>query len=140
MCEELEVESIDILHVDAQGSDLDVLVSAGELLQTVRAGVLEGGRRLNLYANTATRWEILRFLMANGFRVARVRPADRFNFEQNIFFTSSPNQRPILARVWAITQSVRGDAEYLTSLLGRRTLRWRLAFKARTRRGHARWR
>ena len=50
LCDDLRVERIDVLHIDAQGADMDVLISAGRLLQTVRAGVVEVGRRLNLYS------------------------------------------------------------------------------------------
>src|SRR5205814_6770701 len=51
LCDDLNIAGIDVLHVDTQGSDLEVLISAGELLQTVRAGVVEAGRRLHLYTN-----------------------------------------------------------------------------------------
>lgn len=93
VCAELNVDAIDVLHVDAQGSDLDVLVSAGELLQTVRAGVVEAGRRLRLYTNSADRHEIVRFLTGRGFRIVRVVANDRFNLEQNVFFAPGRNGR-----------------------------------------------
>ena len=93
LCDELKVPSIDVLHVDAQGSDLDVLVSAGPLLRTVRAGVVEAGDRLNLYTNTAGRQEIVTFLAKNNLRVVAMDAADPFNYEDNIFFTASTRSR-----------------------------------------------
>jgi FkbM family methyltransferase len=93
LCQELGVSAIDVLHVDAQGSDLDVLVSAGELLATVRAGVVEAGRRLHLYSNTVGRREIVAFLTERGFRVVRIRSNDRLNLEQNVFFARAAGGR-----------------------------------------------
>jgi FkbM family methyltransferase len=87
LCDDLRVERIDVLHIDAQGSDMDVLISAGRLLQTVRAGVVEVRRRLSLYSNSVGRRDFIRFLSRNGLQVVTIEANDPRNWEQNLFFT-----------------------------------------------------
>jgi FkbM family methyltransferase len=134
LCDELMVEEIDVLHVDAQGSDMDVLVSAGELLQTVRAGVVEVGRRLNLYSNSVGRRELIRFLSRNGLRVVTIDANDQWNYEQNVFFTRASKGHLDKAR--ALAAMVRADVAYVLHYrvgyaVGR--LRSRVALRTRLR-------
>jgi len=139
LCEELDVKAIDVLHVDAQGSDLDILISAGDLLETVEAGVVEAARRLHLYSNSVSRRRIVRFLTAHGFHIVRVSPNDRFNLEQNVFFARATDVH--WTRMRAVAKMARAEITHWTA--PEAPLRWflfraRLALRARLRRAVAR--
>lgn len=118
LCRELDIGAIDVLHVDAQGSDLDVLVSTGELLSSVRAGVVEVGRRLNLYANTTARREAIDFLVRHGFRIVEVAPNDKWNYEQNVVFVRAGSRRG--RRLEALVKMGRADVSHLAGIPARR--------------------
>jgi FkbM family methyltransferase len=120
VCAEFGIASLDVLHVDAQGSDLDVLRSAGPLLATLRAGAIEVSSRLHLYANPVTRSDAIHFLVSNGMRVSAIEPADAFNYEQNIYF--GPSSRSRRQRVFdARLKAARADASVVR--LARRVVR-----------------
>jgi len=118
LCRELDIGAIDVLHVDAQGSDIDVLVSTGKLLSTVRAGVVEVGRRLNLYANTTARREAIDLLVRHGFRIVEIAPNDKWNYEQNVFFVRDENRRG--RRLEALVEMGRADLSHLVDIPARR--------------------
>jgi FkbM family methyltransferase len=99
LCAERGIDRIDVLHVDAQGADFDVLVSAGELLTTVRVGVVEVPRRLALYENTAGRAAFSRLLRSHGLRVVDVRANDHLNLEQNLVFAPASGLALMLGRL-----------------------------------------
>jgi FkbM family methyltransferase len=118
LCRELDIHAIDVLHVDAQGSDIDVLVSAGDLLSSVRAGVVEVGRRLNLYANTSSRREAIDFLVVHNFRIVDVAPNDKWNYEQNVVFAHAGDRRG--RRLEALVRMGRADLAHLLGIPARR--------------------
>lgn len=65
------IEQIDFLHIDTQGTDLDVLKSLGDALSKVHAGVVEvpQSSEVMLYKGQHSREEMLEFLEQNGFYV-----------------------------------------------------------------------
>jgi len=82
---------IDLLHIDAQGSDLEVIKSLGDEVGKVVRGVMEVDNGLSLYKDIPHRDECVAWLEANGFVVERLE--NNFGYggsirdlEQNIYF------------------------------------------------------
>jgi FkbM family methyltransferase len=139
VCEELGVDRIDVLHVDAQGTDLEVLQSAGALLATVRAGAVEVGRRINVYANTVSRSRFVDYLHGEGFRIVDVVPNDYGNLEQDLLFAGPPRPLSPRDRLRARAITLRGDARWLAARIRITPSRTRARVRLRTRlRGWAR--
>lgn len=83
------VESIEYIHIDAQGMDLDVLMSLGSHVGLVKAGMVEapGSSTRAIYSGqTYTVATIRQWLTANGFAVESVVPNDATGCEFNIRF------------------------------------------------------
>ena len=86
----LQDTTIDFLHIDAQGVDLEVLMSLGKYIQNVSAGVVETvkdaqksiyvGQDTNVYSN------VEKFLIENGFKIAGVDSNDYTGCEYNVHF------------------------------------------------------
>lgn len=86
----LENETIDFIHIDAQGVDLDVLKSLGKYINNVQEGVVETvvdinksiyvGQEENTLANVET------FLTSNGFEITGIHGNDCTNCEYNVYF------------------------------------------------------
>lgn len=86
--EEYNIEQIDFLHVDTQGSDLNVLIGMGVHINKVISGVIEAGTEENiLYDKQNTLDECTEFLTKNGFKIDAVQKNDVFNNEVNIKFS-----------------------------------------------------
>ena len=85
---ENNIEKIDFLHVDAQGTDLAVLRSLGDEIKRVKAGVIEvpETKEVMLYKNQHTYEEAVDFLTSKGFEITRVEDSQN---EKNLYF-----QRP----------------------------------------------
>jgi len=80
---------IDFIHIDAQGSDLQVLKGLGKYLRWVKAGEIEAAKSSDtaIYKNqTSTTDECVKFLQDNGFVIDRVWDNDPQANEQNIIF------------------------------------------------------
>ena len=87
----LQNETIDFIHIDAQGVDLDVLRSLGKYISNVKAGVVETvkdvkksiyiGQDENTYDKVET------FLKENGFNISNVVGNDITCCEYNVFFS-----------------------------------------------------
>lgn len=61
---------IQYLHCDAQGNDLNVLMSLGEYIKNVRTGQIEVAANVELYKNTNNTFEnACRFLLKAGFKI-----------------------------------------------------------------------
>lgn len=82
------LESIDYLHIDAQGMDLVVLRSLGPYLSKVKAGVLEApiNDRKKIYEGSHTCDEAILFLLNNGFRITDIEKNDSLGNEVNLYF------------------------------------------------------
>lgn len=79
---------IDFIKIDAQGVDIKVLESLGDLLKNVDAGMLEAPttRGAALYSNEPTLKDVLDFLERNGFEPYAIKPNDPACAEVNVFF------------------------------------------------------
>jgi len=63
--------SIEYLHCDAQGNDINVLRSMGPYLNRVKSGEIECAAKTELYEGTDNRWEkAYEFLLKSGFNVS----------------------------------------------------------------------
>jgi FkbM family methyltransferase len=86
----LEDAVIDFIHIDAQGVDLECLMSLGKYISNVKAGIIETvlspdraiykNQNLNTYDNVSS------FLKENNFRIVKIEPNDVVNCEYNIHF------------------------------------------------------
>jgi FkbM family methyltransferase len=89
----LQERTIDFIHIDAQGVDLDCLKSLGKYISNLQAGVLETVKDKNksIYIgqedNTVD--NIADFLSANGFKITSIQSNDNTNCEYNVFFERS---------------------------------------------------
>lgn len=86
----LENTTIDFIHIDAQGVDLECLKSLGKYIENVKAGVVETvkDRNKSIYIgqDENTLENVEKFLLANGFKIERVEPNDNIDCEYNVFF------------------------------------------------------
>jgi len=80
-----EITHIDYLHVDAQGSDLNVLKGLGSYINIVAAGTIEAAFNAPLYDNSPTHTECIDWLKEKGF-VSEIHNA---NHECDIAFTNT---------------------------------------------------
>ncbi len=81
---------IDYIHIDAQGVDLEVLMSLGKYINNIKRGVVETvmttvksiyeDQDINTFTNVAN------FLNDNGFKIINIQSNDVTNCEYNIFF------------------------------------------------------
>lgn len=89
----LQNDSIDYIHIDAQGVDLDCLKSLGEYIKNVKEGVLETviDPKKSIYQNqdSNTFDNVKSFLESNGFTIKHVASNDKTNCEYNVFFYRS---------------------------------------------------
>lgn len=85
--EENEIDLIEYLHIDTQGSDLNVLKGLGDKLSIVKAGVMEAGAKDDiLYKGQNTEQDCVKFLYENGFIIENIQSNDVHRNEVNIFF------------------------------------------------------
>ena len=85
--EEHNIPYITHLHVDAQGSDLNVLKGLGSKLHLVQEGAVEAAIKYNvIYKNQCMIDEVVNFLEQNNFEIVRIDPNDQWNNEANIRF------------------------------------------------------
>lgn len=92
MLERMGLAHIDFLHVDAQGSDLKVLMGLGERIGDVEAGVVEAAAKRDiLYKGQNTVEDTVGFLKAHGFDVPNINANDPAGNEVNIVFKRKVN-------------------------------------------------
>jgi len=88
--EEFKIKKIDYLHVDTQGSDLNVLKGLGDYLKIVNEGVIEAANKENiLYFGQNTKEECIDFLVKNNFKIINVEKNDPHDNEINIYFKNN---------------------------------------------------
>jgi FkbM family methyltransferase len=89
----LQDATIDYLHIDAQGVDLDVLKSLGKYIKNIRRGVVETVADVNksIYLNQEnnTLQRVEEFLGEHGFIVERVEGNDNTDCEYNVYFCAA---------------------------------------------------
>lgn len=86
---ELGNRTIDYLHIDAQGADLDVLRSLGRYVSNVQRGVLETCYSLKkaIYSNQSDDVNAVKdWLETNGFVIEQIAPNDVTYCECNVYF------------------------------------------------------
>lgn len=86
---EVNYDSISFIKIDAQGADLKVLLSMGNHIKNVKAGMLEvvGVKEKALYADESDDLKMaLNFLNENKLQVYSIKPNDHAANEFNIFF------------------------------------------------------
>lgn len=85
--EENNIPQIDFLHIDTQGSDLNVLKGLGKYIANVMQGTMEAGTSDDiLYYGQNKLNESVKFLLANQFQITDVNSNDIFVNEVNILF------------------------------------------------------
>ena len=85
--EENNITKIDHLHIDTQGSDLNVMKGLGQYLNIVSEGTMEAGTSDDiLYEGQNKLNDCIKFLLLNGFKVVDVNSNDVFCHEVNIVF------------------------------------------------------
>lgn len=81
------ITQIDYLHVDAQGSDFNVLKSLGEYISIVQAGVVEVSYNVPLYKGVDNTYEsVSEWLTSKGFVYDVTYDHPEFKTEANIYF------------------------------------------------------
>ena len=86
-CELYKIETIDFLHIDAQGNDFNVLKSLKDKISIVKEGVVEAANNVELYKNTNNKAEDIRnYLKLNGFEIVAETTNDVVDAEINIYF------------------------------------------------------
>lgn len=83
---ENNIEVVDFLHIDAQGSDLNVLKSLGNEIHRVKEGVMEVPNTVFLYKNIPSKQECIEFLNSAGFEIIAIENNGPIGEEQNIHF------------------------------------------------------
>ena len=86
-CELYKIETIDFLHIDAQGNDFNVLKSLKDKISFVNEGVIEASNVVELYKNTNNKAEDIReYLKSNGFEIVKETANDEVEAEINIHY------------------------------------------------------
>jgi FkbM family methyltransferase len=81
------IEYIDHLHVDTQGSDLNVLLGMGEKINIIKRGRIEAASKKDiLYEGQNYLDDCLEFLKNNNFKIINITSNDVHNNEVNIEF------------------------------------------------------
>jgi FkbM family methyltransferase len=82
-----KINKIDYLHIDTQGSDLNVLNGLGNYIDMVNEGTMEAGTDDDiLYDGQNKLNESVKFLLQNKFKIIGVNSNDVFCNEVNIIF------------------------------------------------------
>ena len=86
---DLQNTTIDYLHIDAQGVDLDVLQSLGKYIENVKEGVVEtvNDKEKAIYVNQInTMDKVINFLTSNNFSISSIKNNDTTACEFNVHF------------------------------------------------------
>lgn len=86
-CNLYGINTIDFLHIDAQGADYNVLLSLRDKISIVKEGTVEVAYKVDLYSNTNNKIDDVRkFLIDNGFKIVSEVANDVVGAEVNIRF------------------------------------------------------
>jgi FkbM family methyltransferase len=72
LIENPSIDKIDFLHIDTQGSDLNVLKGLEEYIKIVDAGQMEAAYNAPLYDNSPSKDECIEFLQKNNFKILKI--------------------------------------------------------------------
>jgi FkbM family methyltransferase len=82
-----EIKEIEYLHIDAQGSDFNVIKSLGEYINIVKSGKCEASHSVNLYENVDNYYKnIVNYLEFYGFKTEIEMDKSDINAECDIRF------------------------------------------------------
>lgn len=82
-----DIKEIEYLHIDAQGSDFNVLKSLGNKINIVKAGKCEASYAVSLYENIDNNYEnIIKYLTSYGFSTRIEMDQSGINAECDIHF------------------------------------------------------
>lgn len=85
-----KIPYISYLKIDAQGSDLKVLKSAGDYIKAVKGGQIEAINQNSLYKEADNTVDnVITFLKQNDFIIDKIEINDPHQNEVNIWFTNS---------------------------------------------------
>jgi len=85
-----DIEEITFLHIDTQGSDLNVLKGLGDRISIVKEGVMEAAIKQDvLYRGQNMKDECVAWLESNGFSITRFESNDLHGNEINIYFKNN---------------------------------------------------
>ena len=87
-CKKNNIETIDYLHVDTQGSDLKVLQGLGSYITKVNSGVIETAinKKKALYSNNHTLKEVKKFFKKNKIKILKKENPINLDNEINVYF------------------------------------------------------
>jgi FkbM family methyltransferase len=88
--EENKISSIEYLHCDVQGKDLEVLFGLGKYIDILKAGVIEMPAKHDTKLYKDQKYlvdDAVKFLEANNFAITKKTSNDIHNNEFNIFFS-----------------------------------------------------
>jgi len=85
-CELYKIDLIDYLWIDTQGSDLNVLKSLGNKINSVVEGRCEASNKASLYQVDYSLNSIANFLYENNFEITKIEYNDKEGYEVNVFF------------------------------------------------------
>lgn len=90
-CKVNNIKTIDYIHIDTQGSDLDVLIGLGKKISIINSGVLEAAVNLKkrLYNKNYTISDVKKFLKKKHFSIYNIDYVDSLKNEVNIYFKNN---------------------------------------------------
>ena len=87
----LQYTIIDMIHIDAQGVDLECLRSLGKYINNVQSGVVETvidvNKSIYVGQNDNTLENVKEFLDSHGLKISHIQSNDQTQCEYNVFFT-----------------------------------------------------
>lgn len=84
----MAIDEVEWLHIDAQGSDFNVLKSLGDRWKDVKAGQVEATMNLSLYKDADNHISgITEWLNERDFKITQIRPIDSDSNEVDVLFT-----------------------------------------------------
>jgi len=85
---EEKIENIDYIHIDANGSDLNVLRGLGGYINLIKSGEMIASIIPEaIYVNQNTLLDSISFLKNNNFVISSVEPIDQYGNQAKIYFT-----------------------------------------------------
>ncbi len=88
-CKKNNIEKINYLHIDTQGSDLKVLKGLNKKINIVEEGILEAAvnKENSLYSTNHTIKDVEKFLTKNNFKISKIEAIDEnIKNEKNVYF------------------------------------------------------
>ena len=93
-CKKMKIDQIEYLHIDAQGSDLNVLKSLKKYIDIVQSGVIETAKSnsTSIYKQNHTLKEIKKFFKKK-FYIKKIEKNTKLDNEYNVYFDKNLNSK-----------------------------------------------